>query len=72
MRAVLDDTPCSGTYAWTYLADPAKDEGSVHLRCADGRVLAGRLTVVSADVAAPGVGTWRVGVRVDDGFYLTP
>jgi hypothetical protein len=72
MRAVLDDTPCTGTYAWTYLAGPAQDEGSVHLRCKDGRVLAGRLTVVSADVAAPGAGTWRVGVRVDDGFYLTP
>ncbi len=68
--AVLDDVPCTGTYAWTYRTDGADSGGSLHLRCDDGRLLAGRLTVSSVDQPLSGDGSWRIGVRVHDGFYL--
>lgn len=70
IHAVLDDGACTGTYAWSYFAAPSDNGGSVHLRCKDGRLLAGRLTVTSVDRPLSGTGTWRVGVRVEDGFYL--
>ena len=70
--AVLDGAACTGTYAWTYFAAATDSGGSMHLRCRDGRLLAGRLTVTTVDHPVSGTGTWRIGVRVEDGFYLDP
>lgn len=61
-----------GTYAWTYFAERADSGGSLHLRCKDDTVLAGRLTVVDIDVPGGDSNTPHITVRLDDGFYRAP